>query len=85
MRQEYTLSFLQTILNHYNEETIEETKLFTSGYENSNYYIKTAKHEYVIKIFEGEGFHSDIISFEADVINTCNYAGILTPKVYHSF
>jgi len=42
MKQNYSKEYLQKILNQYlNLGRIEEFFLFTSGYENSNFYIKT--------------------------------------------
>lgn len=82
MRQEYPINFLNTIAQAYDIGTIQGHKLFTSWYDNSNYYIQTSKGEFVIKIFEWEGINQEIISFETQVMNTINKAGVLSPSVY---
>lgn len=82
MRQNYDKKFLQSILDQYeNLGKIDRFFLFTSGYENSNYYLQTQKGKYVIKIFEGIGVNSENILFELEVMDFSHKAGIKTPGV----
>ena len=60
---------------------IKDARLFKSGFENSNYYIKTDKGMYVIKVFEGAGVQQEHITFELQVMDVSFRAGIKTPRV----
>lgn len=83
MRQQYSETVLEEIINQYSGlGKLLEVKLFVSGYENTNYYIKTDTGEYVIKIFEGKGLNIDIILFEVAVMNICYQAGCKTSHVH---
>jgi homoserine kinase type II len=83
MRQNYPFATLQEVLNQFpNIGTIKESNLFTSGFENSNYYIKTEQGEYVIKVFEGIDISSENIIFETEVMNKLFNAGIKSPKIF---
>lgn len=85
MRQNYDKIFLQSILDRYDGlGRIDNYFLFTSGYENSNYYIKTQKGQYVVKIFEGIGVKANNILFELEVMNFSHQSGIKTPNVLRS-
>ncbi|MBU0963675.1 phosphotransferase [Patescibacteria group bacterium] len=82
MRQDYSKQILQAILNQYPKiGAIEDFKLFTSGFENSNYYVKTSQGEYVIKIYEGMGMNNNNIKFEIEVMDACHQAGCKTPHI----
>ncbi len=83
MRQEYSLSTLQEILNQYPSlGEIKEHKLFTSGFENSNYYVETTTGKFVIKIFEGIGVSKENILFEIEVMVFCSQHGLKIPALY---
>ncbi|MDO8668209.1 MAG: phosphotransferase [bacterium] len=80
MRQNYDKIFLQNILDQYNGlGKIDRFFLYTSGYENSNYYIQTREGQYVIKIFEGIGVKPENILFELEVIDFLRQSGIKAP------
>ncbi|MBS3116534.1 homoserine kinase [Candidatus Woesearchaeota archaeon] len=82
MRQEYSLSTLQEILNQYLElGKIKKHFLFTSGFENSNYYVETSQGKYVIKIFEGIGMSKENILFEIEVMAYCQEHKLKTPHL----
>ena len=85
MRQQYAEGELQGILDKYpGKGSIKRSFLFTSGFENSNFYIKTDTGEYVLKVFEGIGVGDANIKFEVDVMDACVQAGVKTPKVYRN-
>lgn len=72
---------MQSILDQYDDlGKIDHFFLYTSGYENSNYYIKTQKGQYVVKIFEGIGVRANNILFELEVMNFSHQSGIKTPS-----
>ncbi len=82
MRQEYELEFLQTILDSYsNLGVIRDFFLYTSGYENSNYYTETDLGKFVIKIFEGINIKPENIIFELEVVDFCFSSGLKTSHV----
>jgi len=60
---------------------IHEHKLFTSGFENSNYLTRTEHGDYVVKIFEAVDATSETIDFEVEVMDTNYSAGVKTPHV----
>ncbi|MFZ5390815.1 MAG: phosphotransferase [Patescibacteria group bacterium] len=80
MRQEYRKDFLQSILDNYHSlGKIKNFFLYTSGYENSNYYTETDSGKFVIKIFEGIDINPENILFESEVMDYCSKAGLKTP------
>lgn len=82
MRKEYTKNDLQSILDRYDGlGQIASFYLFTSGFENSNYFVKTQTGKYVIKVFEGMDVLDNGILFELEVMNTCYCNGIKTPRI----
>ncbi len=82
MRQEYQLDFLQNILDNYQDlGVIKNFFLYTSGYENSNYYIETTKGKFVVKIFEGIDVTPENILFELEVMDYCFKSGLKTPFI----
>ncbi len=82
MRQDYSDDDLQQLLNRYEGAGLLETSsLYTSGFENSNHYVKTNSGEYVIKIFEGTGVSNEQIVFEVVVMDASYRAGVKTPRV----
>ena len=85
MRQEYQLDFLQHILNQFDGlGSITEHRLFTTGFENTNYFVHTDRGKYAIKIFEGVHLRPDTINFEITVMNACWQAGLKTPHLIAS-
>jgi len=85
MRQCYSIIELQVILDQYGKlGEINENKLFTSGYENSNYFIATEKGRYVIKIFEGEGMIPENIFFELEAMEYIYQLGLKVPCLRRS-
>ncbi len=84
MRQSYSTTLLQGIIDQFpNIGTIKNSHLFTSGFENSNYYVETEKGEYVIKIYEGEIAPENIL-FEIEVMDRLFGAGVKSPKIFHA-
>lgn len=82
MRQAYSPQFLQHILNQYpNKGKIIKYFLFTSGFENSNYYIQTEEGEGVIKIFDGIGMKKENILFEIELMMFCAKNNLKVPKL----
>lgn len=82
MRQEYKQDFLQTILDNYlGLGQIKKFFLYTSGYENSNYYVETNIGKFVIKIFEGIGIEPENVLFELEVADYCFQMGLKTPHI----
>ena len=82
MRQNYDKKFLQSILDKYEGlGKIDRFFLYTSGYENSNYYILTQTGQYVIKVFEGIDVKPENVLFELEVMDFSNQSGIKTPNV----
>jgi len=82
MRQEYKQDLLQSILDNYSDlGQIKKFFLYTSGYENSNYYIETNVGKFVIKIFEGLGIEPENILFELEVMDYCFQMGLKTPHI----
>lgn len=82
MRQNYDKKFLQNILDQYDGlGRINRFFIFTSGFENSNYFIKTEIGKFVIKIFEGDGLIPENILYELAVMDFSFRAGIKTPEV----
>jgi len=82
MRQNYDKIFLQSISDQYdNLGKIDRFFLYTSGYENSNYYIRTREGQYVIKIFEGIEIKTENILFELEAMDFSHKSGIKTPSV----
>lgn len=85
MRQNYSSATLQEILVQFpNIGTIKESHLFTSGFENSNYYVKTEQGEYVIKVFEGIDVSPKNILFEIEMVDKLFNAGVKSPKIFRS-
>ena len=82
MRQEYSTAILQQIADQYeNLGEIKDTKLFTSGFENSNYLIATSVGRYVIKVFEGIGMTKENILFELQVMDHSYKSQVKTPHI----
>lgn len=85
MRQNYSEQFLQNILDNYPDKgLITKYFLFTSGFENSNYYIKTEIEEYVIKIFDGIGMKKENIIFEIELMMFCAKNNLKVPKLFET-
>ncbi len=85
MRQNYPQQFLQNVLDQYpNKGKITKCFLFTSGFENSNYYIKAEHGEYVIKIFDGIGMKEENILFEIELMLFCTEQKLKTPALYET-
>lgn len=85
MRKNYTQEFLQEVLDQYSEVgTIHNFFLFTSGYENSNYYVETEKGKFVIKVFEGMDLIPENVSFEVEVMDYLYQQGLKVPKVFRN-
>src|SRR3989338_68305 len=85
MRTNYSKEFLQNILDQYpNKGQIIKHFLFTSGFENSNYYVKTEQGEYVIKIFDGMGMKRENILFEIELMIFCARNQCKVPKVFRT-
>ncbi|MBU1039120.1 phosphotransferase [Patescibacteria group bacterium] len=85
MRQEYKKDFLQSVLDNYLEiGKIKDFFLYTSGYENSNYYVETDNGKFVVKIFEGIGIVPENILFELGVMDYCSKAGLKTPYIINN-
>ncbi len=83
MRQNYEKAFLQSILDQYPDlGAIIEHRLFTTGYENSNYYVETEKGRFVVKIFEGMVLVPENIAFEVEVMGYLSDQGLKVPKVF---
>ncbi len=85
MRKEYSQTFLQQIIDLYHViGSIQEISLFTSGFENSNYYVKTDKGEYVIKVYEGMGMTKENILFEIDMMVHCMKNNLKIPFLFQT-
>ena len=85
MRQNYTVQELQSILNQYSSSSpILKAKVFTTGFENSNYLIETATNHWVIKIYEDKNFTCANVSCEAQTMDFLFRRGILVPKVHQT-
>jgi len=85
MRQSYSLEQLQKIFSSFpGTGTIRKSFLFTSGFENSNYYAETDVGWYVIKIFEGMGVSRETILFEIEVMVCCTEGKLQTPTLLRS-
>lgn len=85
MRQNYSEQFLQNILNQYPKKgKIKNYSLFTSGFENSNYYVKIEQGEFVIKIFDGIGMKKENIIFEIELMIFCRRNNIKVPEVFET-
>ena len=82
MRQNYSKKQLQEVIDKYSFGTIEEFRLFMSGFENSNYFVKTNSGPYVVKIFEGRGVAQDTVKFEVNVMDQSFRAGVKSPKIF---
>lgn len=83
MRQNYPLPTLQGILDQFPDMgTIKDSHLFTTGFENSNYYVKTERGAYVIKVFEGMNISRENILFEIGIMKQLFIAGIKSPNVF---
>jgi Ser/Thr protein kinase RdoA (MazF antagonist) len=81
MRQKYCRSFLQAVLDNYAScGQIQLFSLFASGFENSNYYIKSTTGEFVIKIFDGVNVTKENILFEISLMMYCH--ALKVPHVY---
>jgi Ser/Thr protein kinase RdoA (MazF antagonist) len=82
MRQEYSQTYLQNVIDAYHDLGCVKTFfLYKSGYENSNYYIESEAGKYVIKIFEGIGVQSTNVEFELSVMDFCFHNKLKTPHV----
>src|SRR3989338_6257733 len=85
MRQNYPSQTLQEIIDQFQDiGTIKSSHLFTSGFENSNYYIETERGKFVAKIFEGIDVASENVLFEIEMIDKLYNAGTKTPKIFHT-
>ena len=85
MRTNYSQEFLQNILDQYpNKGQIIKHFLFTSGFENSNYYVNTEQGEYVIKIFDGMGMKKENILFEIELMIFCAKSTCKVPKIFET-
>jgi Ser/Thr protein kinase RdoA (MazF antagonist) len=83
MRQNYPTPALQGILDQFPEMgTITESNLFTTGFENTNYYVKTDRGEYVIKVFEKMNLSRENILFEIGIMDKLFNSGIKSPKIF---
>lgn len=82
MRQVYSKSELQDALQNYSIGEVEDFYLFKSGFENSNYFIKTKQGSFVIKIFEGMDVETANILFEIEIMDKVNKAGLKIPKIF---
>lgn len=81
MKQNYSADVIQNIVDQYALGKVERFFLFTSGYENSNYYIETKSGKFVLKFFEGQGVSAENIFFEIEVMAVCYRAGIKSPNI----
>lgn len=84
MHQTYSQDFLQKIIDEYDVGAIRKCHLFTSGFENSNYYIETPSGKCVLKIFDGIGVAPETMKFEVEVMDRSFQAGVKTPQVYRN-
>lgn len=85
MRQNYSQETLQSILDQFQDiGTIKNSHLFTSGFENSNYYAETEKGKFVIKVFEGMDVAPENILFEIEMMDKLYSAGVKTPKIFQT-
>ena len=83
MRKNYEKSFIQGILDQYSGlGEISEYNLFTTGFENSNFYVRTDRGEFAVKIFEGLELKPENVSFEVEVSDYAFKQGIKVPKIY---
>lgn len=83
MRKNYEKSFIQGILDQYSGlGEILEYNLFTTGFENSNFYVRTNMGEFAVKIFEGLKLKPENVSFEVEVSDYAFKQGIKVPKIY---
>ncbi len=83
MRQVYDTSFLTYLLHNFYDEwdLIASPELFTSWFENSNYFLETDQWKYVMKLFEGEWVDHDIVVFECRVMKEAHMRWVTTPDV----
>jgi Ser/Thr protein kinase RdoA (MazF antagonist) len=85
MRQNYPSQTLQEIIDQFQDiGTIKNSHLFTSGFENSNYYIETERGKFVVKIFEGIDVAPENVLFEIEMMDKLYNAGTKTPKIFHA-
>ncbi|QQR82935.1 phosphotransferase [Candidatus Peregrinibacteria bacterium] len=85
MRQNYSKETLQGIVDQFKGlGIIKNSHLFTSGFENSNYYVETEKGRFVVKVFEGADIMPENILFEIEMMDRLSNAGAKTPKIFHT-
>jgi Ser/Thr protein kinase RdoA (MazF antagonist) len=85
MRQTYSQDILQGIIDQYRDiGAVKDSHLFTSGFENSNYYVETEKGKFVIKVFEGLDIAPESILFEVNMMDKLYNAGVKTPKIFQT-
>jgi Ser/Thr protein kinase RdoA (MazF antagonist) len=81
MRQTYDAATLQELADAYGIGPVRESRLFTSGFENSNYFIGTDAGKHVLKIYEAAGMSPESIRFEVSVMDVSFRAGVKSPEV----
>ena len=83
MRQKYSQQQIEQALIPYQVGAILETKLFTTGIDNTNIYIKSDQGEGVLKIYEM--YAADNIGctkFELSLMDKVNQCGLPVPQTY---
>ncbi|NQV13093.1 MAG: phosphotransferase [Parcubacteria group bacterium] len=83
MRQKYSREQIKQALTPYDIGTIQKTKLFTTGIDNTNIYIKTDRDEGVLKIYETYTT-KDIActQFELSLMDKVNQCNLPAPQTY---
>jgi len=82
MRQAYPITVLQEVLNDYSGlGSVTDHYLFTSGFENTSYYVATDTGKYVVKIYEAMGATTANVLFEINVMDYVYKSGIKIPRV----
>lgn len=83
MRQKYSRRQIKQALAPYQVGTIKETKLFTTGIDNTNIYVKTDQGEGVLKIYEMYGANEIACTqFELALMNKANQCNLPVPQAY---
>lgn len=79
---DYTKELLQGVVDNYADlGQISDWKKFTSGTDNTNFYVRTPKGEFVLKIYDGMNLSSENVFFELEVMECSSSAGVKTPRV----
>lgn len=82
MRKEYTKDFLLAVITNYPQlGDLQDFKLFTSGYENSNFLINTTNGAWVVKVYEAEDMNRDSVEFEVQVMSASFEGGVKSPTI----